>query len=146
MSGSVRDPSSSFRTEIWYLIYCNLTLCGPVVRPAVAFALPQVGQAMRMGCPFSSVTADSCEYRRPDCYHLVLLRHGESEWNAAKRFTGWVDVDLTEKGRIQVTRPDTVGILILRARPKLHSCELRAAGSHTCLPRICNRQCGPGAR
>jgi len=29
---------------------------------------------------------------------LVLLRHGESEWNRANRFTGWKDVDLTEKG------------------------------------------------
>ena len=30
---------------------------------------------------------------------LVLLRHGESEWNKENRFTGWVDVDLSEKGR-----------------------------------------------
>jgi 2,3-bisphosphoglycerate-dependent phosphoglycerate mutase len=30
---------------------------------------------------------------------LVLLRHGESEWNNANRFTGWSDVDLTAKGR-----------------------------------------------
>lgn len=29
---------------------------------------------------------------------LVLLRHGESEWNAANLFTGWVDVDLSSKG------------------------------------------------
>nr|WP_232049509.1 2,3-diphosphoglycerate-dependent phosphoglycerate mutase [Pseudoleptotrichia goodfellowii] len=29
---------------------------------------------------------------------LVLVRHGESEWNLQNRFTGWVDVDLTEKG------------------------------------------------
>lgn len=29
---------------------------------------------------------------------LVLLRHGESEWNAANLFTGWVDVDLSERG------------------------------------------------
>jgi 2,3-bisphosphoglycerate-dependent phosphoglycerate mutase len=29
---------------------------------------------------------------------LVLLRHGESEWNLANRFTGWVDVDLSERG------------------------------------------------
>jgi len=29
---------------------------------------------------------------------LVLLRHGESTWNAEGRFTGWVDVDLSEKG------------------------------------------------
>ncbi|GAB3582089.1 phosphoglyceromutase [Calidifontibacter terrae] len=32
-------------------------------------------------------------------YTLVLLRHGESDWNAKNLFTGWVDVDLTEKGR-----------------------------------------------
>jgi len=32
---------------------------------------------------------------------LVLLRHGESEWNLANRFTGWKDVDLTDTGRQQ---------------------------------------------
>jgi 2,3-bisphosphoglycerate-dependent phosphoglycerate mutase len=31
-------------------------------------------------------------------YKIVLLRHGESEWNLANRFTGWTDVGLTEKG------------------------------------------------
>ena len=31
-------------------------------------------------------------------YRLVLLRHGESTWNKENRFTGWTDVDLTEKG------------------------------------------------
>ena len=31
-------------------------------------------------------------------YKLVLLRHGESEWNAKNLFTGWVDVPLSEKG------------------------------------------------
>ncbi len=35
---------------------------------------------------------------------LVLLRHGESEWNALNLFTGWVDVDLTEKGRAEAIR------------------------------------------
>ncbi|TCD47669.1 2,3-diphosphoglycerate-dependent phosphoglycerate mutase [Chlorobium sp. N1] len=30
---------------------------------------------------------------------LVLLRHGESQWNLENRFTGWHDIDLTEKGR-----------------------------------------------
>ena len=29
---------------------------------------------------------------------LVLLRHGESQWNLENRFTGWTDVDLTPKG------------------------------------------------
>jgi 2,3-bisphosphoglycerate-dependent phosphoglycerate mutase len=32
-------------------------------------------------------------------YKVVLLRHGESQWNMENRFTGWADVDLTEKGR-----------------------------------------------
>ncbi|MFZ2623977.1 MAG: phosphoglyceromutase [Propionibacterium sp.] len=31
-------------------------------------------------------------------YRLILLRHGESEWNSKNLFTGWVDVDLNEKG------------------------------------------------
>jgi 2,3-bisphosphoglycerate-dependent phosphoglycerate mutase len=31
-------------------------------------------------------------------YKLVLLRHGESQWNRENRFTGWVDVDLSAKG------------------------------------------------
>ncbi|MBK8173781.1 MAG: 2,3-diphosphoglycerate-dependent phosphoglycerate mutase [Rhodospirillales bacterium] len=35
---------------------------------------------------------------------LILLRHGESEWNLANRFTGWVDVDLSEKGREEARR------------------------------------------
>ncbi|WP_232678232.1 phosphoglyceromutase [Nocardioides sp. R-C-SC26] len=34
-------------------------------------------------------------------YTLVLLRHGESEWNAKNLFTGWVDVNLTDKGRAE---------------------------------------------
>lgn len=35
---------------------------------------------------------------------LILLRHGESEWNAKNLFTGWVDVDLTNTGRREATR------------------------------------------
>ena len=31
-------------------------------------------------------------------YKLVLLRHGESQWNLENRFTGWTDVDITENG------------------------------------------------
>ena len=37
-------------------------------------------------------------------YTLVLLRHGESEWNAKNLFTGWVDVALTDKGREEAAR------------------------------------------
>ena len=37
-------------------------------------------------------------YARPFMSTLILLRHGQSEWNLANRFTGWVDVDLSELG------------------------------------------------
>ena len=33
--------------------------------------------------------------------YLILIRHGQSTWNLEKRFTGWVDVDLTEKGKLE---------------------------------------------
>ena len=56
---------------------------------------------------------------------LVLLRHGESEWNAKNLFTGWVDVDLTERARTEAVRggellgeagllPDVVHTSLLR--------------------------------
>ena len=34
-------------------------------------------------------------------YKIVLIRHGESQWNKENRFTGWYDVDLSEKGRAE---------------------------------------------
>jgi 2,3-bisphosphoglycerate-dependent phosphoglycerate mutase len=37
-------------------------------------------------------------------YRLVLLRHGESTWNKENRFTGWTDVDLSERGREEAKR------------------------------------------
>ncbi|MEU9486792.1 phosphoglyceromutase [Streptomyces decoyicus] len=37
-------------------------------------------------------------------YKLILLRHGESEWNAKNLFTGWVDVNLNEKGEKEAVR------------------------------------------
>jgi len=58
-------------------------------------------------------------------YTLILLRHGESEWNAKDLFTGWVDVDITEKGAAEAIRgaellkkenllPDVVHTSVLR--------------------------------
>ena len=35
---------------------------------------------------------------------LVLLRHGESTWNKENRFTGWTDVDLSDKGRKEAAK------------------------------------------
>ncbi len=56
---------------------------------------------------------------------LVLLRHGESTWNAENLFTGWVDVPLSDEGRKEVRRggellrdsgvlPDVVHTSLLR--------------------------------
>jgi 2,3-bisphosphoglycerate-dependent phosphoglycerate mutase len=72
-------------------------------------------------------------------YTLVLLRHGESEWNAKNLFTGWVDVALTEKGRAEAVRggsliadagvlPDVLHTSVLRraiqtAHLSLDACE-----------------------
>lgn len=39
---------------------------------------------------------------------LILLRHGESEWNAKNLFTGWVDVSLSEKGVAEARRGGTL--------------------------------------
>ncbi|UZQ53012.1 2,3-bisphosphoglycerate-dependent phosphoglycerate mutase [Trichothermofontia sichuanensis B231] len=44
---------------------------------------------------------------------LILIRHGQSLWNAANKFTGWVDVPLSERGRAEAT---------------IASCKLREAG------------------
>ena len=41
---------------------------------------------------------------------IVLLRHGESEWNLSNRFSGWTDVDLTDTGREEADRS---GLLLL---------------------------------
>ena len=36
--------------------------------------------------------------------HLILVRHGQSEWNLQKRFTGWVDVELTPQGKLEACK------------------------------------------
>ena len=36
--------------------------------------------------------------------YLILVRHGQSEWNLQKRFTGWVDVDLTGQGKLEACK------------------------------------------
>jgi 2,3-bisphosphoglycerate-dependent phosphoglycerate mutase len=69
---------------------------------------------------------------------LVLLRHGESEWNAKNLFTGWVDVGLTDKGRAEAARagelmradgvrPDVVHTSLLRRAIRTAELALDAA-------------------
>ena len=39
-----------------------------------------------------------------DLNYLILVRHGQSEWNLQKKFTGWVDVDLTPEGKLEACK------------------------------------------
>lgn len=74
-------------------------------------------------------------------YTLVLLRHGESEWNAKNLFTGWVDVPLTDKGRAEAVRggellkdagvlPDVVHTSLQRRAINTAALALDAADRH----------------
>ncbi|MEV0001138.1 phosphoglyceromutase [Micromonospora sp. NPDC050980] len=72
---------------------------------------------------------------------LVLLRHGESDWNAKNLFTGWVDVDLTAKGETEARRggellrehdllPDVVHTSVMRRAIRTAELALNAADRH----------------
>lgn len=74
-------------------------------------------------------------------YTLILLRHGESDWNAKNLFTGWVDVPLTEKGKAEATHggellkendllPDVVHTSLLRRAIMTANLALDAADRH----------------
>ena len=74
-------------------------------------------------------------------FTLVLLRHGESEWNAKNLFTGWVDVALSEKGRAEAKRggellaarkilPDIVHTSLLRRAISTSQIALDACERH----------------
>ena len=74
-------------------------------------------------------------------YTLVLVRHGESQWNALNLFTGWVDVDLNEKGLKEAHRagelmkaknvlPDVLHTSLLRRAIKTANIALDVADRH----------------
>jgi len=74
-------------------------------------------------------------------YTLVLLRHGESDWNAKNLFTGWVDVALSEKGRVEALNggrmlaeagllPDVVHTSVLRRAITTANLALDVADRH----------------
>src|SRR5690606_33289667 len=82
-----------------------------------------------------------CGRMEPMTYTLVLLRHGESEWNAKNLFTGWVDVPLSEKGAAEARRggtlltdagvlPDVVHTSLLRRAITTANLTLDAADRH----------------
>lgn len=66
---------------------------------------------------------------RQNCgmYQLILLRHGESEWNALNLFTGWVDVALSDKGKAEAARAGELLISANLLPTQLHTSLLRRA-------------------
>ena len=70
---------------------------------------------------------------------LILIRHGQSIWNLEKRFTGWVDVDLTDKGRAEAEK---AGLLIKKKNIEIHyyysSLQLRANNTLKIIQKVLN--------
>ena len=70
---------------------------------------------------------------------LILVRHGQSIWNLEKRFTGWVDVDLTENGKLEAEK---AGELIKKMNIKIDiyysSLQLRAKNTLKIIQKILN--------
>jgi 2,3-bisphosphoglycerate-dependent phosphoglycerate mutase len=59
--------------------------------------------------------------------YLILIRHGQSIWNLEKRFTGWVDVDLSKNGRLEAKKAgDLIKKLNIKIRYYYSSLQLRA--------------------
>ena len=72
---------------------------------------------------------------------LILIRHGQSTWNLEKRFTGWVDVDLTENGKLEAKK---AGELIKKMNIKIDtyysSLQLRAKNTLNIIQKILNEE------
>ena len=70
---------------------------------------------------------------------LILVRHGQSTWNLEKRFTGWVDVDLTDTGKSEAKK---AGFLIKEKNIKIHfyysSLQLRANNTLKIIQNVLN--------
>ena len=59
--------------------------------------------------------------------YLILIRHGQSTWNLEERFTGWVDVDLTEKGTLEAKKSgDLIKDQSIKIKYYYSSLQLRA--------------------
>jgi 2,3-bisphosphoglycerate-dependent phosphoglycerate mutase len=63
-------------------------------------------------------------------YTLILLRHGNSEWNQKNLFTGWVDVGLTDQGRTEATRAGEL-IAAFEKQPDVQYTSLLKRAIHT---------------
>tara|TARA_B100001057_G_scaffold195560_1_gene196311 strand:- start:857 stop:1570 length:714 start_codon:yes stop_codon:yes gene_type:complete len=73
--------------------------------------------------------------------YLILVRHGQSTWNLEKRFTGWVDVDLTNKGKSEAEK---AGLLLKNRGIEINfyysSLQLRANHTLEIIQKVLNKK------
>src|SRR5207248_10130875 len=69
--------------------------------PAAAIAWPNTISCSALKKSSPRAHATQAKVVSALMHKLVLLRHGESTWNKENRFTGWTDVDLSERGRAE---------------------------------------------
>ena len=72
---------------------------------------------------------------------LILVRHGQSVWNLDRKFTGWVDIDLTEQGKLEA---DKAGMLIKNMNIEINyfysSLQLRANNTLKIIQKVLNNK------
>lgn len=109
--------------------------------PCAALVLALLPTPRRATPPHSRTSRicaeDSSEYHAK----LTLIRHGQSEWNLANRFTGWMDVDLTERG---ITEARDAGRLLAddgQQHDLVCTSKLRRAVRTACLVLSTTNQC-----
>jgi len=71
--------------------------------------------------------------------YLILVRHGQSIWNLENKFTGWVDVDLTENGKLEAKKAgDLIKIQNIKIDLYYSSIQLRAINTLNLIQNILN--------
>lgn len=102
----VNSPGKA-RRDLWPMLLCALVGSSGLLLGSAPARRPARHQQLRL--------ADDAKQHAT----LVLVRHGQSEWNLANRFTGWVDVDLTERG---ITEAREAGKLLATEGLKIDDC------------------------
>ena len=72
---------------------------------------------------------------------LILVRHGQSIWNLEKRFTGWVDVDLTENGKLEAKKAgELIKTMNIKIDAYYSSLQLRAKNTLKIIQKILDEE------
>jgi len=104
-------PNKAERTDPVMITECGVSLIRRVQsNSAFSTGLPRRLSSSQVPLNSPPSPFRLADYGEESLYTLVLLRHGESEWNKQNRYTGWCDVNLTERGEQEAR---TAGRLLL---------------------------------